>query len=163
MGIDLFPEPILRNRLKTKVDLSFVRIVRVIRCRRDRCDKLGAIVQHWPANIDMVEQHMRRTIKTLVLDPVVNRDAGFADPGLDPPNEMQVLREHRDLGDLSFGPECAVVAVPARAVTGQARRFETDAAVNTVPDAVTIRIVVVLRTLLGHAENMIQTTCVHEA
>ena len=101
----------------------------------DRRQVARALGEHGMADIDVVEEHVRRAVEAVVDDAVANADLVAADLGLDAADEMQVLAEHGRLLDDALGPEHAGVAVPALAIAGQPRRDGADAAVQRVADA----------------------------
>ena len=133
--IDLLAEVGLGRTLKAIADPLGAQ-VRVHRMddRAARQQELGALVEHRPAEIVVVEQHVRGRTKAPVLDPVGDADADAAERRLDPPDQHQVLAEHRHLGDLALGPQRAAIALPALAVAQEPPRNLGDPAVQRIVD-----------------------------
>ena len=58
-----------------------------------RDKQLDALVDDGEADVDVVEEHVRRPVAADVLDLVVDPQARLADPRLDAPPQQQVLAE----------------------------------------------------------------------
>ena len=99
---------------------------------RSRDEVLGACVDDRPSNIDVVEIHVGGGIEGHVDDLVMHGEATLADASLDPPAQLHRLAVHGRLPDHPLRPEHALVALPPFAVSGQARRHETDPAMQPV-------------------------------
>ena len=124
--------------------------------RRGRGEELGAVVDHWPADVHVVEQHVRRRIEALVGDLVPDRQARLAERNLDPASEHQVLSEDRGLADLALGEEDAVVAVPALPVAEEPSRRSGDPSVEPVALGRLRRVVELSGRVLGRAEGVVE-------
>ncbi len=94
----------------------------------DRGDIARAFGKDRVADIDVIAVHVRRTVKAMIDDAVMDFDVVAADPGFYAADQVQVFAEHRGLLDDAFGPQGADIAVPMFAVTGQPCRNGADAA-----------------------------------
>src|SRR6266849_2766265 len=93
---------------------------------------LGALIDDRPAHVHVVEVHVGRGIEAGVDDLVVHREPALADPRLDPPVQLHRLAIYRRLADDAFGPQHALVTIPALAVAGEPRGDQADAAMEPV-------------------------------
>src|SRR5712692_6523105 len=98
--------------------------------RRDQV--LGALIDDRPAHVHVVEVHVGRWIEAGVDDLVVHREPALANSGLDPPVQLHRLAIYRRLADDAFGPQHALVTIPALAVAGEPRGDQTDPAMEPV-------------------------------
>jgi hypothetical protein len=124
---------------------------------RDGGQITRALVEQRIADIDMIEEHMRRARKAVIDDPVGNADLIAPDIGFDPPDEMEILAEHRRLLHSAFGPEDATVTVPAFAIAGEPGRNRADAPMQRMPRDLSARIVVIVRRHFDRPENVVET------
>ena len=122
----------------------------------DRREVARALGQHRMADIDVVAIHMRRPVEAVIDDAVVQPDLVRADLRFDAADEMQVLAEHRRLLHHAFGPEHAVVAVPALAVAGEPRRDGADAAVDRMADGLAWAVDIVVGRLVVHEQDVVE-------
>src|SRR5262249_7379440 len=120
-------------------------------------EQFRPLVNNGEAGVAVIEEHVRRLGVTDVLDLVADGEAAFADLGLDPPAQDELLAEHSRLADLTLGPQHTLVAVPALAVASQARRQAPDPAVQAVPDRrADVRLAEVLGGVLARSKRVIQ-------
>ena len=122
----------------------------------DRCQIPAALGQHRVADIDVVTEHVRRAVEAVIDHAVLEQDLVAADLGLDPPDQVQVLAEHRRLLDDALAPERALVAVPDLAVAGEPRRDGRDPAVDRAVDRLAVDVVVVGRVLAVHEQDVVE-------
>ena len=92
----------------------------------------GRLVDDRPAYIHVVEVHVRRRVEPDVGHLVVDREATFAHPRLDPAPQLDGLSEHRRLPHDALGVQDTFVAFPPLAVTGEARGDEADPPMQAV-------------------------------
>nr|WP_262496019.1 hypothetical protein [Nonomuraea sp. SYSU D8015] len=86
----------------------------------------GALVEQRPAEVDVVEEHVRRRLEPGVRDRVDQPDLVAAEVGLDAADQTQVLGEYRGLAHLALGPQHAAVTFPPLAVASRSRRDAVD-------------------------------------
>ena len=108
------------------------------------------------ADIDVVEQHMRRAVEAVVHDAVLDQDLVRADLRLDAADQVEVLAEHGRLLDDAFAPQRAALAIPALAIADEPAGDRRDAAMERMGDALAVGIVKVLRRLLLHQEDVVE-------
>src|SRR3546814_21112173 len=74
------------------------------------------------ADVDMIAIHVRRAVKAVVDDAVVQPDLVAADLCLDAADQVEVLAEHRRLLDAALAPQRAFLTVPALALAAKPPR-----------------------------------------
>ena len=87
----------------------------------------------------------------------MNIDFVRADSGFDASNQLQILTEHRPLGDNPFAPQSALVVVPALPVACQSRGDRADPPVNGVANAFPGAVNIVIGRLIVHEQDVIET------
>ena len=123
VGVDLLDKVHrLRRGHRAVADPVAVRLVASPHHPLHRGAELAPLVEERPAEVDMVEQHVRGARETAVLDPVLDGEPAPPKARLDAPDEMQVFAEHRGLDHLPFRPQHALVPLPAGAVPDEPRR-----------------------------------------
>ena len=157
LGGDIVLEHLLdetfRRSHERAVALDGVVAARLDAARRN--EQLRAGVDDREADVDVVEEHVRGRVEADVLDRVVDTHARLADTSLDPPAQQELLAEHGGLEHLALRPQHALLAVPALAVAGQARRAVRHAPVQAEALGLLRREVVLRGRVLGHEERVV--------
>lgn len=118
----------------------------------------GALVQEGPADVDVVEVHVRRRVEARVAHPVDQADLRTPEVGLDAAGEPQVLAEDGRLAHLALGPQhAAAVRLPPLAVPGQPGREVGDPAVQGVHGRAPRRVAVLRGVHLAAEERVVET------
>jgi hypothetical protein len=98
------------------------------------CHILTAFTQQWIADIDVIKQHVRRTVEAGIGDTITNVDFARANAGLDPARQKEVFREHLRLRDRAFAKKDALIPAPFLSVSKKLPRCEGEPAVERLSD-----------------------------
>ncbi|MCY1380409.1 hypothetical protein D9M69_682300 [compost metagenome] len=74
-----------------------------------------------------------------------------------------MLAKNGSLRDDTLAPEKTFVAFPALTIAGQFRRNGADTAMNGMLDRLTRLVIIMVRHLVIHEEDMVETACDHQA
>ena len=100
--------------------------------------------------------HVRSRIPTNVLNLVVDCETGLADDRFDPSPQHQMLAEHGRLQHLALGIQNACISVPTVAISDQPGGCIRDSAVESKSFPVFRLIVVLIGSVLGEEERVIE-------
>ena len=138
--------------------VSVHRMVAPRRSSRGGDDELRTLVDDRKADVDVVEEHVRRQVMTDILDHVMDSQPGLPHDGLDSSSEHELLAEDARLQRLSLGPERARVSIPALAVSHEARGPVRHATVQSEGLRLLGRVVVLRRRVLCHEQRVVDAT-----
>ncbi len=74
-----------------------------------------------------------------------------------------MFAEDGSLRDDTFAPEKAFIAFPAFTIAGEFRRNGANATMNGMLDRLSRFVIIMIRRLVIHEEDMIETACDHQA
>ncbi len=106
---------------------------------------------------------MRRAIKTAIGHAIRQLDIVCTSFDFDAACQFKMLTEHGSLCDDTLAPEITFIAFPALTIASQLCRNSANTAMNGVLDRLARLVIIMVRHLVIHEEDMVQTACHHQA
>ena len=130
----LLHETRLRRRLHAVVCLLYVARHVGSQSGRDGGRETCTLIKQRPAQVDVVQQHMRCARKAMVAYRVGKVDLSPAYSDLDAPGHGQVLTHDLDLVHGALAPQDRFVAIPAHPVAVELRRLQRATPMHRIAD-----------------------------